>query len=217
MQIRLHRFLAKTSVEGPGTRACLWVQGCSIGCPGCFNPSTWRADGGRVVEVSDLLDGIVRTDGLEGVTLLGGEPFDQAPALAALARKLQEADLSVMTFSGYEFEVLRCEERPGWGELLATTDLLVDGPFVSSLPDHQRPWVGSTNQQFRFLSSRYSHLAEELGSIPDRLEIRLRRDGTVLVNGMAPSAVLDDLVSAIGRRERQRNRLPTSRKTPVGH
>ncbi|MBA3420826.1 MAG: radical SAM protein [Thermoleophilaceae bacterium] len=203
MQLRIHRFLPKTSVEGPGARACLWVQGCLIRCHGCFNPSTWRASGGQVVQVGDLLNRVVRISGIEGATFLGGEPFDQAPALAALAQSVQDAGLSVMTFSGYEYEVLRRADRAGWKDLLAATDLLVDGPFVSSLPDHQRPWVGSTNQQFRFLSSRYRHLADELGSIPDRLEVRLRRDGTVLINGMASSAVLDDLGSAIGRRQRQ--------------
>lgn len=202
MQLRIHRFLPKTSVEGPGTRACLWVQGCSIRCPGCFNPGTWGASGGEVVEVGNLLERIVTTSGIEGVTFLGGEPFDQAPALAALAQSAQDADLSVMTFTGYEFEVLRREQRPGWNELLVATDLLVDGPFVRFLPDRHRPWVGSTNQQFRFLSPLYRHLADELGSIPDRLEVRLRPDGTVLMNGMASPGVLDDLTAAVGVSDR---------------
>lgn len=151
-----------------------------------------------MVEVSDLLDRITSAGGIEGVTFLGGEPFDQAPALAALAQSVQDAHLSVMTFTGYEFEVLRREQRPAWDDLLAATDLLVDGPFVRLLPDRHRPWVGSTNQQFRFLSPRYRHLADELGSIPDRLEVRLRPDGTVLINGMASPRVLNDLTAAVG-------------------
>jgi anaerobic ribonucleoside-triphosphate reductase activating protein len=157
------------------------------------------------VEVDDLLEKIVTTSGIEGVTFLGGEPFDQAPPLSALAQSVQDAGLSVMTFSGYEYDTLRRDQRPGWDELLAATDLLVDGPFVRSLPDSKRPWVGSTNQQFRFLTSRYHHLSDELGSIPDRLEVRLRPDGTVFINGMASPAVLNDLESAVGRRQRQPN------------
>ena len=203
MQLRLHRFLPKTSVEGPGARACLWVQGCSIRCPGCFNLGTWGARGGQVVEVGYLLEKIVTTSGIEGVTFLGGEPFDQATPLAALARSVQDAGLSVMTFSGYEYDTLQRDQRPGWDDLLAATDLLVDGPFVRSLPDVTRPWLGSTNQRFRFLSPRYENLADDLGSIPDRLEVRLSPDGAVLINGMASSAVLNDLEAAVGGRQRQ--------------
>lgn len=205
MELRVHRFLPRTAVEGPGIRACVWVQGCSIRCQGCFNPGTWAATGGQVLEVDRLVEEVAATTGIEGVTFLGGEPFDQAPALAALARGVQDGGLSVMTFSGYEYRVLQREERPGWKELLAVTDLLVDGPFVEPLPDSRRPWVGSTNQRFRFLSDRYSHLADELSSVPNRLEVRLHPDGTVLVNGMASPAVLDDLQAAIGRRKQQVN------------
>lgn len=203
MELRLHRFLTRTWVEGPGVRACVWVQGCSIRCPGCFNPGTWAATGGRVIEVDHLVEEVAATTGIEGVTFLGGEPFDQAPALAALARGVRDVGLSVMTFSGYDYEVLQRDERPGWKELLAATDLLVDGPFVNSLPDRGRPWVGSTNQRFRFLSHRYFHLADELGSLPDRLEVRLRPDGTVFINGMASRAALDGLTAALGCRKRQ--------------
>lgn len=184
--LRIHKFVPRTRAEGPGVRACVWVQGCSIHCPGCFNAHMWAPDRGRAVQVEALAAEILATDGIEGVTFLGGEPFEQAAELAALARRVRRAGLSVMSFSGYTYDELAADDgRPGWRDLLDATDLLVDGPYDMRRPDHRRPWVGSTNQRFRFLTERYADLAERLCELPDRVEVRLNPDGTVFVNGMA--------------------------------
>lgn len=193
MFLRIHRFLPFTRVEGPGNRACLWVQGCSIHCPGCAVPWTWDRDGGEVIKVQSLAERILSGPEVEGVTFLGGEPFDQAVALAALGHRMQEAGLSVMTFTGYTLEKIRNSIREDWHDLLSITDLLIDGPFRRNLLDLSRPWVGSTNQQYRFLSDRYRHLEPELRTIPNRLEVRLQPDGKILVNGMATSADIETL------------------------
>ena len=82
--LRWSRFLASTTAEGPGLRSALWVQGCSVHCPGCFNPQLWAEMGGRVENPADLAERFVAdalSAGVEGITLLGGEPFDQAAAL----------------------------------------------------------------------------------------------------------------------------------------
>jgi anaerobic ribonucleoside-triphosphate reductase activating protein len=191
----VHRLLASTAVEGPGRRAALWVQGCSIRCPGCFNPHTWSERGGRVVSVDEVAERIVATPDIEGVTFLGGEPFDQAAPLAALARSV--GGLSVMTFTGHELEHLRAARRPDWDALLDATDLLVDGPYMRERPDRRRPWVGSTNQRFHFLTPRYAHLACELDAIPDAIEVRIAPDGTLAMNGMADRATIRALARAV--------------------
>jgi anaerobic ribonucleoside-triphosphate reductase activating protein len=184
--LRIHRFVARTLAEGPGVRACLWVQGCSIRCPGCFNAHMWPADGGHVVEVDAMADAIVAAEPVEGVTFLGGEPFEQAGALAALARSVRAAGLSVMCFTGHRYETLAADDAdPDRRALLDATDLLVDGPYDFRRPDKRRPWVGSTNQRFWFLTDRYTSIAERLSELPNRVEVRVRPDGTVFVNGMA--------------------------------
>lgn len=187
MKVRVHRFLPFTRVEGPGDRACLWVQGCPIQCPGCAVPWTWPEEGGTLITVAELTDRILNGPSIEGITLVGGEPFSQAPALAELGRVVREAGLSVVTFTGYIFEDLAASNRKDWLDLLSVTDLLLDGPFRADLIDLSRPWVGSKNQRFHFLTERYEHLKEELNNIPNRLEIRIQKDGQVLVNGMATS------------------------------
>jgi len=196
--VRVLRFLPATVAEGPGRRAALWVQGCSIRCPGCFNPHSWAGDGGEPVGWPDLLAAVreaAAAHGIEGLTLLGGEPFDQAGPLGALAEAVRADGLSVMTFTGHVLENLRAAGRGDWDRLLAATDLLVDGPYLAERPERRRPWVGSDNQRFWFLTPRYAHLAAELGHLPNRLEVRIAPDGNVAVNGFASVAALEELLA----------------------
>ncbi len=187
--IRISRIVKKTRVEGPGLRYCIWVQGCPIRCEGCFNPHTWSFSGGTLVKVDDIFDDIktvlAETPGLEGVTFLGGEPFSQAATLSVLARRVRKLGLSIVTFTGYEYEQLTKANNEAWNALLKETDLLIDGPYIQSMHDLSRPWIGSKNQQYRFLTDFYKPLAKKLPAISNKLEIRIHPDGSVTVNGMA--------------------------------
>jgi hypothetical protein len=82
---------------------------------------------------------------------------------------------------------------------IGVTDLLLDGPYVRDLTDTSRPWLGSSNQRYHFLTPRYRHLEVELGDIPNRLEIRLQPDGKVFINGMAYSQMLEYMVSGVAK------------------
>jgi anaerobic ribonucleoside-triphosphate reductase activating protein len=207
--VRVLRFLPATEAEGPGRRAALWVQGCSIRCPGCFNPHSWTFDGGTSAGWSELAEAVraaAADHAIEGLTLLGGEPFDQAAPLASLAEAVQAEGLSVMTFSGYVLEDLRAAGREDFDRLLAATDLLVDGPYLAPRPERRRPWIGSDNQRFWFLTDRYAHLADDLGAIPNRLEVRISRSGEIAVNGFATVAALEDLLTGTAGRPARRRR-----------
>lgn len=195
--IRISRIERRTRVEGPGLRYAVWVQGCPIKCEGCFNPHTWDMQGGEEQEIEEIARDIERTleatPELEGVTFLGGEPFSQANELSILAAKIKELGLSLLTFSGYEYATIRSSTHPGWRRLLQATDLLIDGPYIQSQHDLSRPWIGSRNQQYRFLTKAYKHLEAELPSIPNKLEIHIHPDGTITANGMARALDLDML------------------------
>jgi anaerobic ribonucleoside-triphosphate reductase activating protein len=141
------------------------------------------AQGGKESSVSELkavLDA-ARPE-IEGVTFLGGEPFEQAEALAALAAHAHRLGLSVMTFSGETLETLQARADAGTQALLRETDLLVDGRYDSSQPETQRKWVGSRNQRFHFLSSTYAPGIERLEST-ESVDVWIRPDGTVEING----------------------------------
>ncbi|MEH7380474.1 4Fe-4S single cluster domain-containing protein [Bacillus sp. JJ1533] len=195
--IRISRIVKETKVEGPGLRYCIWVQGCPIHCEGCFNPNTWSFDGGTVMTIEeifhDIEDVLKRNPELEGVTFLGGEPFSQAQPLSILASRVKELDLSIVTFTGYEYEKIKNANNPVWNALLKQTDLLIDGPYIQSQHDLSRPWIGSKNQQYRFLSDVYQHLEPYLLTISNKLEIRIHPNGTISANGMAEPLDLEML------------------------
>jgi anaerobic ribonucleoside-triphosphate reductase activating protein len=148
-----------TEAEGPGKRFAIWFQGCPLRCQGCCNPEFLPFRGGQAIGIGEMAERIARSreeNGIEGVTYLGGEPFAHAAPAAALARLVRGQDLSVMVFSGYTIEELQTRPEPEVAELIALADILVDGPYDRDRPDHERRWIGSTNQRIHFLTDRYS-------------------------------------------------------------
>jgi anaerobic ribonucleoside-triphosphate reductase activating protein len=121
------------------------------------------------------------TLGIEGITLLGGEPTAHARGAAVLAQQVRELGLSVMVFSGYTLDELRSRRDPDVDSLLAHTDILVDGRYERDLPDSTRRWIGSTNQRIHFLTDRYA-AGDPCWRKPNTLELRLV-DGAITVNG----------------------------------
>ncbi len=124
--------------------------------------------------------------GLEGITLLGGEPFAQASAAAAIARAAWDMGLTVLVFSGYTLEQLQAMAEPAVQELLRYTDMLVDGPYDRNQPETRRRWIGSANQRLYFLSGRCQW--DDRWLQRNTLEIRVRGN-EVIINGFpAPRA-----------------------------
>lgn len=196
LSVRLGSWVERTDAEGPGSRTAYWVQGCSIRCPGCFNPHLWTERGGTLYSTAELADRV--PSDVEGITLLGGEPFEQPGPMADLARRVQARGQTVMAFTGYLLEDLRAGGDPDVRALIDHTDLLVDGPFLRDEVDHSRPWVGSRNQRFHALTDRYADLIATLEA-PDRLEIRVTTAGEVRVNGWASDDQLEALLSDLRR------------------
>ena len=187
--LRIATIVDDTRAEGPGRRWALWVQGCSIRCAGCCNPEMFDERRGEPAEIAALAARIdrARARGVEGVTFLGGEPFEQAAGLAELARHARARAMTVMVFSGYTLDDLRA--RAGAAELLAVTDLLVDGPYDRTQPEPPPPagrrWIGSANQRMHYLTAAYSPDDPQMRE-GNTIEIRLA-GGALLINGW-PSA-----------------------------
>jgi anaerobic ribonucleoside-triphosphate reductase activating protein len=175
VHLSVGQIVESTEAEGPGRRFALWTQGCSLRCPGCCNPHLFSERGGQPLEIADLLAKIQQTPGIEGITVLGGEPFDQRDALAALCEGVRAAGLSVMVFSGYTLQQLE------GARALAHIDILVDGPFMQDQPETKRRWLGSANQVIHFLTERGRADAGRFGA-PNTVEIRLTRE-QLSVNG----------------------------------
>lgn len=148
-KIRVSGLVAESIVDGPGIRYVVFAQGCVHNCKGCHNPATHALDGGRLVEVDDIVSAIKKNPLLKGVTFSGGEPFLQAEAFTELAQKCHELGLDVICYTGYTFEKLvsSFEVHPEWEALLKNIDTLIDGPFVEEKKSLMLLFRGSSNQR----------------------------------------------------------------------
>jgi anaerobic ribonucleoside-triphosphate reductase activating protein len=189
--LRVAQIVSDTEAEGPGRRLAVWVQGCPLRCPGCCNPQMLSFSGGVPWTPAALARLVVETPGIEGLTLLGGEPVAQAAACAELATVARGAGLSVMLFSGYTIEELR-RMSGHVRRLLDACDLLVDGRYEHAAPEVRRRWIGSRNQRLHVLTERY-RADDPRFSQRNTIELRLAR-GELSANGW-PSA-LDRLTEA---------------------
>jgi anaerobic ribonucleoside-triphosphate reductase activating protein len=144
-----------TLVVGPGVRDAVWVQGCSIRCPGCANLAYWSHEPRVSMSVTRLLGHFsARRGRIDGISVLGGEPTEQADAVAHVLAGIQKLGMSTVLFSGRTLEELR--EDPSCTALLAHTDLLIDGPYIQEQQDLTLHWRGSRNQRLIRLSERFS-------------------------------------------------------------
>ena len=178
MQINIHKILKQTKVEGPKTRYCIWVQGCSRHCKGCWATATWDSNAGKRYDIVDILDDISKTPNIDGVTILGGEPFEQSEALEYLCKNIQKMNLSVVCFTGNKIDDLKDKYK----SILENIDLLIDGEFIEEEKDYSRPWVGSKNQNYHFLSNKFDE--KILKEYKNKIEINVQKNGTIFINGM---------------------------------
>jgi anaerobic ribonucleoside-triphosphate reductase activating protein len=180
MKIRLHAVVPASRANGPGLRAVVWFQGCTLSCPGCFNPTTHELNGGYEAEVEALAEEILAFRNIEGVSISGGEPFQQPEALAELVQRLRQTSLNILIFSGYTLK--RIQTMPLGPAILAGIDVLVAGLYVREQHSGQG-LLGSTNQRLYLLTSRYQ--PSDFTKLP-RSEVILHRDGTRTVMGFTP-------------------------------
>ncbi len=179
--IKIGQVIPSTRAEGPGNRFAIWVQGCPILCKGCCNPEMLSDANGEFVSIDSIIEMIKITGDIEGISILGGEPFAQIEACLQICEQIKETELSIMVFSGYTLGALKKRNNPEADRFLDCIDLLVDGPYIAGQPEQQRRWIGSSNQQMHFLSDRYSPMEPQFNSA-NSVEIRFN-DGELLVNG----------------------------------
>lgn len=149
MEIRIAGTVNDSIVDGFGIRFTIFTQGCPHNCEGCHNPQTHDFTGGTLTDTDELLERIKANPLLDGVTFSGGEPFAQANALAYLGKQIKALGLDVVTYTGYTFEKLYADrDKNGWGELLAVTDYLIDGPFILAEKSYDVKFRGSRNQRY---------------------------------------------------------------------
>ncbi|MFC0541926.1 4Fe-4S single cluster domain-containing protein [Kutzneria chonburiensis] len=174
---RLHH---PVTVLGPGVRAGIWFQGCSIRCPGCASIDTWRVEPETEIDVEGVLAWIagLSPDEVDGVTISGGEPTDQLEALASLLdglrrwRTTRRPDADVLLFTGREPDWLDTEAAQA---LHGYVDAVVIGPYRADLAG-DTPLRGSENQVLVTMSHLGEQRYGDLSSMP-RQRVQINVDG----------------------------------------
>ncbi len=191
----LHALIPASRANGPGIRAVVFFQGCSIGCPKCWNPLTHQFRGTEAT-IDVIAQEVLRSrqeHKLEGITFSGGEPMQQAGSLLGLIQCLrqQAPELSFGMFSGYaEHELAKghywvwgddpSEPRRKrlWQEIRACLDFAILGRFNQAQPSNM-PLRTSRNQVLWLFSDRYTpaDFSEQL------TEVSIKEGGLVEVTG----------------------------------
>ena len=147
-----------SSVNGPGVRYVLFVQGCSHHCPGCQNPETHDISEGVEMEVEEVVSDILATRYLDGLTLSGGDPLFQPEASFEIAKRVKESGLDIWMYTGWTFEqIMDGKAGQKAKEVLSFIDVLVDGPYVEALRSEDVIWRGSTNQHLVDVKKSLEH------------------------------------------------------------
>jgi anaerobic ribonucleoside-triphosphate reductase activating protein len=183
LKLNIHSKLWKSRANGPGLRTVVWFQGCSIGCKGCFNPSTHSFEPNQLIEPETLAGQIIqKSKETEGITISGGEPFAQAEGLMQLLQIVRhQSGLSVIVLSGYSHEQIL--KTPHHRIILDSIDVLIAGPYIEAL-SQPKNLAGSSNKTCHFVSNRYS--MPDFEQVPDA-EIIIDAHGNITKSGISPA------------------------------
>lgn len=147
MKLRIAGIAEDSIVDGQGIRLTVFVQGCHHHCPGCHNQHTWDEAGGAEVDVDDIVKRYIRNPLLDGITLSGGEPFNQPEPCLELLSKVYHRCNNIWCYTGYTWEELSSRTDFPSLALLEHIDVLVDGRFHIEERTLELPWRGSKNQR----------------------------------------------------------------------
>lgn len=183
MLLSLSRAHFPVTALGPGRRIGIWFQGCTIRCPGCISMDTWAPDT-DMVELHDVCSFLAAYAAeADGLTISGGEPFEQPAALRTILRSWRKlSNKSVLLFTGHEYE----QVSPWLEENEGLIDALISGPFRSDLPQ-TRALRGSDNQRLHVLTARggiFEQYERASGATDRHLDMMLDDDGTVWLAGI---------------------------------
>lgn len=147
MNLRVAGLTKESIVDGPGFRYVIFAQGCNHKCEGCHNPDTHSMSQGYDIETDFLINDILHSKYIDGVTFSGGEPFLQPEAFLSIAKILKQRNIHILCYTGYTLEQILADNNSSRLELLDFIDILIDGPYIEKLRDIGLAFRGSKNQR----------------------------------------------------------------------
>lgn len=180
--LKVARIKNISRVLGPGERTVIWFYGCSKKCPGCIAQSMNSSGEFYEYTPKDLATLVLDIPNTHGITISGGEPFEQdATALGEFLSLVQQAGKSIICYSGMRYEDILCnlEKRV----LLNSLDLLIDGEYREE-QNNGSTLRGSDNQRFIFLSDRFTADKDKIFCKGREIEFDIGIDNTLEITGI---------------------------------
>lgn len=150
------RILYPVKVLGPGNRIGIWFAGCKHKCKGCSNPELWNIEEKYFVtmeQAGKLIRNIAAGNIIDGFTVTGGDPMEQADEIADLLEKVKDISEDVMLYTGYEIAELTSDAQK---KLLDKVAVLIDGRYEEDLNDNSF-LRGSSNQVIHILKEQFNN------------------------------------------------------------
>lgn len=151
MKINIAGVLKHSSVNGPGVRYVVFLQGCVHGCKGCQNPETHDPEGGQKTDTAIIAEDIAKTKYIDGITFSGGDPFFSPDETLDIIKKVREKkgkEINIWVYTGWTIEkILSGVLGKSSIEILKYVDVIVDGPFQEELKSDNCIYRGSSNQR----------------------------------------------------------------------
>ncbi len=178
--------LGVRDILGPGYRAVVWVMGCGRKCEGCIAPEMWDYDGGDEVTVEELAEFMLQND-VDGITVSGGEPFDQPEGLTELLKYIKAKGKNTWVFTGYTIAELRNSDNENTKNALQYVDVLVDGEYIKE-KSGTFPYRGSANQNIIYLTDAIPAIpSDDAGG---RIQV-VMKGNELMVVGVPPPGFVD--------------------------
>lgn len=189
-QINIAHIEACSHIYGPGERFVIWVQGCSLACSGCWNQQMWSFEAHTLIHREKLLQQIIEAEGINGVTILGGEPLQQYDNIRWLLHNIRRStEHSILLYTGYSVSEL--QQKLQYDELCTYCDILITGRYIEALRDTTQQWRGSSNQDVIY--PQQSRLKQKPTAL-NEVEIHIDEWGKVTILGYPqdPSAFFEE-------------------------
>jgi anaerobic ribonucleoside-triphosphate reductase activating protein len=199
VRVSLSRIFFPVTTLGPGQRIGIWFQGCSIRCPGCISADTWSQKPADIT-VKELLERIdPHLDQADGVTISGGEPFEQFPALLDLLRSIRprlQSRSDILVYSGFTMADLQSQISA----LDGLVDALITGAYVAEA-GQTRPLMGSDNQELYLQTdlgrANFAEYLRPRNAMDDRFDLLMDDDGTAWMAGIPGRGDFEKLRSVL--------------------
>ncbi|MBE3662287.1 hypothetical protein BOO91_15235 [Vibrio navarrensis] len=183
----------ESHIYGPGKRYVIWLQGCSLACEGCWNQQMWSFEPEQLIHREQLLDDILQYRDIDGITLLGGEPLQQAPNTRWLLSSIRRSSgCSTVLYTGFTYSEL--VKRKDWALLREHCDLMITGRYSSSLRNTNLRWRGSSNQELIYLAG--GRIPLEPPEDANEVEVIIDENAAIRVLGYPDSGFFGTLIDS---------------------